>query len=231
MLGKRARKTVVVAIGLAAAFSLTACNGDGDDGAAPAASSEGQSAGSSNATGSSGSGSKGPTGSSGSGSSGSGSSGSGSSGSGSSGSSAGQGAGDAKAGTCRTDALQVEAADNTTGKKEGVVTVSFKNTGGDCVVNGFAGADLKTADGSSISLDRNGEATSRDVIKTGELAAFNIYFPVNDSGGSGVRPTKIVVTPPNETKSVTVSWPAGSLPASDSPDGTKLEISPVHKVG
>ncbi|MFF4092464.1 DUF4232 domain-containing protein [Streptomyces sp. NPDC001834] len=221
MLGKRARKTVVVAIGLAAAFSLTACNGDGDDGAAPAASSEGQSAGSSNATGSSGSGSKGPTGSSG----------SGSSGSGSSGSSAGQGAGDAKAGTCRTDALQVEAADNTTGKKEGVVTVSFKNTGGDCVVNGFAGADLKTADGSSISLDRNGEATSRDVIKTGELAAFNIYFPVNDSGGSGVRPTKIVVTPPNETKSVTVSWPAGSLPASDSPDGTKLEISPVHKVG
>lgn len=94
------------------------------------------------------------------------------------------------------------------------MAVSFKSTGGDCVVNGFAGADLKTADGSPISLDRNGDATSRDVIKTGELAAFNIYFPLNDSGGSGVRPTEIVVTPPNETTSVTVSWPAGSdLPA------------------
>ncbi|MEU3655696.1 DUF4232 domain-containing protein [Streptomyces sp. NPDC032161] len=92
-------------------------------------------------------------------------------------------------------------------------------------------ADLKTADGSSISLDRNGDATGRDVIKTGDVAAFNIYFPVNNSGGSGIRPTKIVVTPPNETKSVTVSWPAGSLPATDHPDGTKLEISPVRRVG
>ncbi|MFF3730115.1 DUF4232 domain-containing protein [Streptomyces sp. NPDC002476] len=229
MFGKRARRTVVAAVGLTAAFSLTACNGDDADGAAaPAASSAGQNTGSSNSTGTSGSGSKESTGSSGSGSSGSGSSGSGSSGSGSS---AGKGAGDAKAGACRTDALQVEAADNTTDKKEGVVTVSFKNTGGDCVVNGFAGADLKTADGSSISLDRNGEATGRDVIKTGDVAAFNIYFPVNNSGGSGVRPTKIVVTPPNETKSVTLSWPAGSLPATDHPDGTKLEIGPVRRVG
>ncbi|MFE1406626.1 DUF4232 domain-containing protein [Streptomyces sp. NPDC058770] len=222
MFGKRARKTVVAAIGLAAAFSLTACNGDDADGAAaPAASSAGQNTGSSNSTGTSGSGSKESAGSSG----------SGSSGSSGSGSSAGKGTGDAKAGACRTDALQVEAADNTTDKKEGVVTVSFKNTGGDCVVNGFAGADLKTADGSSISLDRNGDATGRDVIKTGDLAAFNIYFPVNNSGGSGIRPTEIVVTPPNETKSVTVSWPAGSLPASDDPNGTKLEISPVRRVG
>ncbi|WP_424861461.1 DUF4232 domain-containing protein [Streptomyces sp. MMS24-I29] len=222
MFGKRARRTVVAAIGLAAAFSLTACNGDDADGAAaPAASTAGQNAGTSNSTGTSGSGSKESTGSSG----------SGSSDSSGSGSSAGKGTGDAGAGACRTDALQVEAADNTTDKKEGVVTVSFKNTGGDCVVNGFAGADLKTADGSSISLDRNGDATGRDVIKTGDLAAFNIYFPVNNSGGSGVRPTKIVVTPPNETKSVTVSWPAGSLPVTDDPDGTKLEISPVRRVG
>ncbi|WP_335933901.1 DUF4232 domain-containing protein [Streptomyces sp. PTD5-9] len=219
MFGKRARRTVVVAIGLTAALSLTACNDEDREGAADSAAS------SPAATAGQGSGASGSTGSGSSSSSASGSSSS-------SGSAAEQGKGGAKSDICRTDHLEVEAVDNTTDKKEGVVTVSFKNTGNDCVVNGYAGADLKTADGSSISLSRNGDATGRDVIKSGELAAFNIYFPVNNSGGSGVRPTEIVVTPPNETKSFTVSWPAGSLPATDNPDeGTKLEISPVRKVG
>lgn len=218
MFGKRARRTVVAVIGLTAALSLTACNDEDREGAADSAASS-------------------PAATAGQGSGSSGSTGSGSSGSSSSsGAAADQGKGGAKSDICRTDQLEVEAADNTTGKKDGVVTVSFKNTGNDCVVNGYAGADLKTADGSTISLSRNGEATGRDVIKSGELAAFNIYFPVNNTGGSGVRPTKIVITPPNETKSVTVSWPAGrpagSLLATDNPDeGTKLEISPVRKVG
>jgi hypothetical protein len=132
---------------------------------------------------------------------------------------------------CRTDELEVYAVDNTTDKKEGVVTVQFKNGGGrDCSVNGYAGVDLKTADGSTISVDRNGEKAYPSVLKDGESAAFNITFPVNNTGGSGVRPTKILVTPPNETKYVGVAWPAGSLPASDGSGGVKLAIGPANKV-
>ena len=206
MFGKRARKAVVVAIGLTAALSLTACNEEDIDGAgSPAASSPADQ--------------------------GSGSSGSSGSGSSGSGSSAGQGSTDAKTGICRTDSLEITAVDNTTDKTQGVVTVQFKNAGGACVVNGFPGVDLKTSDGDSISVERNGDAPGRDVIKQGESAAFNIYFPVNNTGGSGVRLTQLVVTPPNETKHVTLDWPAGSLPVSDGSDTSKMEISPVRKVG
>jgi len=216
MFGKRARKAVVVAIGLTAALSLTACNEEDIDGAgSPAASSPADQG-------------SGSSGSSGSGSSGSGSSGSGSSGSGSS---AGQGSTDAKTGICRTDSLEITAVDNTTDKTQGVVTVQFKNAGDACVVNGFPGVDLKTSDDDSFSVERNGDAPGRDVIKQGESAAFNIYFPVNNTGGSGVRLTQLVVTPPNETKHVTLGWPAGSLPVSDGSDTSKMEISPVRKVG
>ncbi|GGV08187.1 hypothetical protein GCM10010275_55500 [Streptomyces litmocidini] len=35
------------------------------------------------------------------------------------------------------------------------------------------------------------------------------------------------MTPPNETKHVTLKWPAGTLPVTD---GGKREISPVGKV-
>ncbi|MGW6566973.1 DUF4232 domain-containing protein [Streptomyces sp. NPDC054975] len=136
-------------------------------------------------------------------------------------------------GICRSDELEISAVDNTIDKAEGVVTVQFKNGGGrDCTINGFAGVDLKTAAGDTLSVARNGEKPVRTVIKDGESAAFNIAFPVNNSGGSGVRVAKILVTPPNETKTVTIDWPAGSLPV-DNPDSPNrpLQINPLGKVG
>ncbi|MDV9187794.1 DUF4232 domain-containing protein, partial [Streptomyces sp. SR27] len=131
---------------------------------------------------------------------------------------------------CRTDDLEASAVDNTTDKTEGVVTVSFKNSGGDCRIRGFAGVDLKTSLGDTVSVDRNGEQAVSQILKEGETAAFNITFPVNNSGGSGVKLTDIVVTPPNETKHVTLKWPAGTLAVTDGQDSGKLEISPVGKV-
>jgi hypothetical protein len=225
------RKILLAALGLAAALSLTACDGTGtrDEGAADSASTapSGKTAGTtggSTAGGSSG----------GNGGNGGSASGAASSGSSPTGATAGSGSGSGtsgKASRCRTDELEVYAVDNTTDKKEGVVTVQFKNGGGrDCAVNGYAGVDLKTADGSTISVDRNGEKAYPSVLKDGESAAFNITFPVNNTGGSGVRPTKILVTPPNETKYVGVAWPAGSLPASDGSGGVKLAIGPANKV-
>lgn len=226
---KHTRKAVAAVIGLVAALSLTACNGDDNAAAdsrttAPATSED-------KGSGSGGSSSDGDG-------SGSGSGGDTSGGETSGGGEADQGTvagtgdnSDGKVDICRTDELEVNATDNTTDKTEGVVTVVFKNGGGrDCAIKGYAGVDLTASTGDTLSVDRNGEQAVPGVLKDGESAAFNITFPYNNSGGSGVRITSLVVTPPNETKHVTLDWPAGTLPVSDGESAVKLEINPVGKV-
>lgn len=139
---------------------------------------------------------------------------------------------DGKVDPCRYGVLDATAADNTTDKTEGVVTVTFKNVAGsDCRISGFPGVDLKTSLGDTFSVDRNGEQAVPQILKEGETAAFNITFPVNNSGGSGVRLTDMVVTPPNEVEPFTLTWPAGTLAVTDGEDGAKkMEVSPVGKV-
>ncbi|MFI8916443.1 DUF4232 domain-containing protein [Streptomyces sp. NPDC053513] len=220
------RKAVAAAIGLVAALSLTACNGD-DNASDSTQASPTASAGKTGGTGTDGS-------DQGANASTDGTDQSADTSTGGSNQSADTSTGDnkdGKVGICRTDELEVAAADNTTDKTEGVVTVSFKNSGGgNCRISGFAGVDLKTSQGDTFSADRNGEQALPQILKEGETAAFNITFPVNNSGGSGVQLTDIVVTPPNETKHVTLKWPAGTLPVTDGEDNGKLEISPVGKV-
>ncbi|MEV6358342.1 DUF4232 domain-containing protein [Streptomyces hydrogenans] len=131
---------------------------------------------------------------------------------------------------CRSGVLDATAADNTTDETNGVVTVTFKNFGSaDCRITGFPGVDIKTSLGDTISVDRNGEQAVPQILKEGDTAAFNITYPVNDTGGSGVQLTDMVVTPPNETEPFTLKWPAGTLPVTDGEDGGKMELSPVGK--
>ncbi|WP_326729518.1 DUF4232 domain-containing protein [Streptomyces phaeochromogenes] len=219
---KNARRTTLFAtLGLAAALTLTACGGGDDDTSGDTPSGAPSSSASAGAT---------ETGASGSGSSGGSDAGATATGS-ATGTGAGAGS-DGKTSICRTDELEVNAADNTTDKKEGVVTVQLKNAGGrDCSINGYAGVDLKAADGSTLSVERNGEPVYPAVLKNGDSAAFNITFPYNNSGGSGVRLTDILVTPPNETKYVRVAWPAGTLPVTDGSSSGKLQIGPATRVG
>ncbi|MER7952805.1 DUF4232 domain-containing protein [Streptomyces sp. NPDC096079] len=221
------RKAVAAAIGLVAALSLTACNGDdnasGSTQPSPTASVDkaGGTGGADQADPSADTSTGGSDQSAGTSTGGSSQSADTSTGDSS----------DGKVDICRTDKLEVAAADNTTDKTEGVVTVSFKNNGSsNCRISGFAGVDLKTSQGDTFSVDRNGEQALPQILKEGETAAFNITFPVNNSGGSGVQPTHIVVTPPNETKHATLKWPAGTLPVTNGEDTGKLQISPVGKV-
>ncbi|MFD7864590.1 DUF4232 domain-containing protein [Streptomyces sp. NPDC059783] len=216
------RKTVIAAIGLVAALSLTACNGDdgATDGAQPGASASAGQTGGSGDTGGSGQGDKSTDNSTGGSDQGADSSTGGNGGSGT-----------GKAAICQTNALEVNATDNTTDETEGIVTVSFKNTGSsDCRITGFAGVDLKSSLGDTFSVDRNGEQPQPQTLKSGETAAFHITYPVNNTGGSGLKLTDMVVTPPNETHPVTLKWPAGSLPVTDGNDGGKMELGPVSKV-
>ncbi|MEU9994649.1 DUF4232 domain-containing protein [Streptomyces sp. NPDC050848] len=227
-----ATKSLLAGLTLVSTLSLTACNGDTTGANATSSASP-----SSATTGGNGGSDKPSSGSSTAGTTGGTTAGNTSDGSGKSsgeGTTAGTGSNTGKStGICRSDELEISAVDNTIDKSEGIVTVQFKNGGRrDCTINGFAGVDLKTAAGDTLSVARNGDKPVRAVIKDGESAAFNITFPVNNSGGSGVRVAKILVTPPNETKTVTLTWPAGTLPV-DNPDSPNrpLQISPVGKVG
>ncbi|GGP79869.1 DUF4232 domain-containing protein [Streptomyces calvus] len=137
-----------------------------------------------------------------------------------------------KVGKCRTDELEVTATDNTIdGDPDGTVAVTFTNGGGrDCSISGYAGVDLKTSAG-SLSAKRTGQQATSTVLKDGESVAFGITYPVNDSGGSGVRITGLVVTPPDETKSVSLDWPgAATLPVTDG-SGTPVKVGPIGSAG
>ncbi|CAM5671805.1 DUF4232 domain-containing protein [Streptomyces pseudogriseolus] len=139
---------------------------------------------------------------------------------------------DGEVADCRTDELEVTASDVTIeGDTVGTVAVEFANGGGrDCTLTGYAGVDLKTNAG-QLSAERTGEEAPSVVLKDGKSVWFAVTYPVNDSGGSGVRVTGLVVTPPNETKPVTLDWPGGSsLPVTDG-SGTPVKVGPIGSAG
>ncbi|MFF2642518.1 DUF4232 domain-containing protein [Streptomyces niveus] len=216
----RVRKLTFAALAVAATLSLTACNdedltGQGDPSAASTVSPSGGS-GSDSSKGSDGSEKAGGQQDTGSGSG--------------SGSDSGSGGGGAE--KCRTDDLDISATDGTiSGDSEGMVVVEFKNLGGkDCVLAAYAGVDLKTGSG-SLSAERTGQEADTTVLKDGESTFFGVTYPMNDSGGSGVSVSALLVTPPNETKSFSVEWPSSNtLPVTDG-SGSSVRVGPMGSAG
>ncbi|MFI5803532.1 DUF4232 domain-containing protein [Streptomyces sp. NPDC051561] len=220
----RATKLTLATLAVVAGLSLTACQNDGDavgkgDPSSPASAST---------SGGSGPDSKAP--------SSAGSEGTGSTGGKSDepqGTVAGTGTNEnGKIGACRTDELDISAVDATVGgDAEGTVAVEFKNGAGrDCSLAGYAGVDLKTNAG-DLSAKRTGEKAESVLLKDGKSTFFGITYPVNNSGGSGVKITGLVVTPPGETKSITLDWPGkGSLPVTDG-SGSPVKVGPMGSAG
>ncbi|MCX4960515.1 DUF4232 domain-containing protein [Streptomyces virginiae] len=218
----RVHQLTLAAVAVAASLSLTACQ-NGDDGAArstPSASSTTSApAGASPSGGGSDQGGGKP------------SQGTGSDGKGTAGAGTGSDA-SGKVGKCRTDELAITAAERTIGgDTDGTVAVTLKNRGArDCTISGYAGIDLKT-DSGSLSAQRTGQRADTAVLKKGESTYFGISYPLNTSGGSGVRVTGLVVTPPDETRSVTLAWPGtGTLPVTEG-GGAPVKVGPVGSAG
>ncbi|MFI2640031.1 DUF4232 domain-containing protein [Streptomyces sp. NPDC018610] len=236
----RVHKVTLAALAVAASLALTACQSDDDSAgqnspsSAAAASSSGgasDSAGSGQGSGAPDSAGTASGGTGGSGRGGSASSGKGSSGQGATGSGSGSGQ-SGKSGRCGTDDLTITAKDTSiSGEPEGTVTVQLTNRGSrSCTISGWAGVDLKTNAG-SVSAKRVGTNTGPDVLKTGQTTYFGISYPINKSGGSGVRITGLLVTPPNETKTVSLAWPGGaSLPVTEG-GGSQVKVGPVGSAG
>ncbi|GGV96287.1 hypothetical protein GCM10015535_65530 [Streptomyces gelaticus] len=213
----RVQKLTFAALAVVAGLSLTACQNGEDD--------LGRTAPSSASSTSGGSGSGASDQSDGKASAGKGSGGQGTA--------AGTGSNmNGKVGKCRTDELEITATDSTIdGDPDGTVAVELKNGGGrDCVLSGYAGVDLKTSSG-SLSAERTGEKATPMTLKDGKSVYFGINYPINESGGSGVRITGLVVTPPDETKSVTLDWPgAATLPVTDG-SGSQVKVGPMGSAG
>ncbi|MCF3103003.1 DUF4232 domain-containing protein [Streptomyces roseoverticillatus] len=219
----RVHKLTFAALAIAAGLSLTACQSD-DGGTSQSDPSSGSSASSASSSGG-GSGSGGSDQGGGKGSAGKSSGGQGTA--------AGTGSNkNGKVANCRTDELEITAKDNTIdGDPDGTVAVELKNRGGrSCAISGYAGVDLKTNSG-SLSAKRTGEKAPSTILKNGKSTFFGINYPVNKSGGSGVRVTGLLVTPPNETKTVTLPWPgAATLPVTDNP-GSPVKVGPIGSAG
>ncbi|MFC8077640.1 DUF4232 domain-containing protein [Streptomyces sp. NPDC057307] len=208
----RVRKLTFAALAIATALSLTACNDEDLTGQAdPSSTSTGSSA--PDDAGSDGSG--------------------GSDEEGGKGTVAGTGSNEnGKIGKCRTDELDITASDATVGgDAEGTVAVEFKNGAGrDCALAAYAGVDLGT-DSGMISAERTGEPVDTTILKDGDSIFFGVTYPMNDSGGSGVRVTSLVVTPPDETKSVSIEWPGeATLPVTDG-GGSSVKVGPMGSAG
>lgn len=230
----RVHKFTFAALVVAAGLSLTACTNDDSaaqsDPSSPSAVSS--SSGSSDQTGKSSGGETKDAGTSSSGGD-STSGGSDKAAKSSGGQSADGGTGSKGSGKCRTDDLEITAVDTTiTGDDPASVAVGLKNSSGrSCTLAGFAGVDLTTNMG-PLSAKRHGAPAPTITLKNGQEVDFNVNYPVNKSGGSGVRITGLLVTAPGDTKSATVAWPgAASLPVTADASGQGLEVGPIGSAG
>ncbi|MDJ1138596.1 DUF4232 domain-containing protein [Streptomyces iconiensis] len=116
-------------------------------------------------------------------------------------------------GTCKTENLRMRASH---GMGEGTLLVSLKNTGEACSLKGFPGVDLKADSGpGGISANRSKLAAPGVALQSGKETRFTLHYPRNDSGGSGVDITRLVVTPPNETHSKALTIDPINIPVSD----------------
>ncbi|WP_394431745.1 DUF4232 domain-containing protein [Streptomyces sp. SGAir0957] len=215
----RAQKITLAGIALVAGLSLTACQ-SGDDAKASDANDSGSTAASSSSSSSS---SESDTSANSPSSNGAGTENTGSDAA-TDGSAEGSGGGQITTGPCKTANLSFHTAH---GMGEGDFTVAMKNTGDACTLKGFPGVDLKADSGpGAISAERTKLSAPLVTLKSGEETRFHLHYPRNDSGGSGVDITRLVVTPPNETHSKTLPV-AINLPVTDSPTEAGVTVDPV----
>ncbi|MFB7078975.1 DUF4232 domain-containing protein [Streptomyces sp. NPDC056308] len=218
---KYTRITALAAIGVAATLSLTAC---GSDGSGKDSSSKGSS---SSTSSSSDGGSKSE-------------SGSGSGGSGADNARSGSGE-DTKAGAaangatttggkvtfCKTEDLAIDARDAAPDKDSGRIDITMINRGSTtCSATGFAGVDIKDADHTSNPIERGHAQPRITTLKPGDAAVFNLAYDIDNTGDSLASPTNILVTPPNETHTVNLKWPAGAGEIKGA--YTDVEVYPTH---
>ncbi|MFJ8509940.1 DUF4232 domain-containing protein [Streptomyces avermitilis] len=128
---------------------------------------------------------------------------------------------------CKTQDLAIDARDAAPDEVSGRIDITMINRGSaTCSATGFAGVDIKDTDNTSNPIER-GQAQPRiTTLKPGEAAVFNLAYDIDNTGDSLTRPTNILVTPPNETHTVSLEWPAGAGAIKGA--YTDVQVYPTH---
>ncbi|WP_329127049.1 DUF4232 domain-containing protein [Streptomyces sp. NBC_01465] len=128
---------------------------------------------------------------------------------------------------CKTQDLAIDAEYAAAGTDEGRINITMINRGSTtCSATGFAGVDIKDADHTSSPIAR-GQAQPRiTVLKPGDAAVFDLAYTIDSTGHSLASPTNILVTPPNETHTISLEWPstAGQIKGAY----TDVRVYPTH---
>ncbi|MFC5914741.1 DUF4232 domain-containing protein [Streptomyces pulveraceus] len=128
---------------------------------------------------------------------------------------------------CKTADLAIDVSDAAPDQNEGRIDVTMINRGSTtCSATGFAGVDIKDADNTSNPIERGHAQPRITTLKPGDAAVFDLAYHIDNTGDSLASPTNILVTPPNETHTVSLKWPAG---AGDIKGAyTDVEVYPTH---
>ena len=140
--------------------------------------------------------------------------------------------GDAAAsGECTLDELQPSLGRTTGEAGQRHTAVVWVNTSDrTCTMTGFGGVDLQGPDhplGPIYSLPRQQEEPTTVRLAPGGTAHSTItWLPPQD--GSGWTPDRMLVTPPDETRSAAVEWPGGAVLRQDGATRPGTYLSPVR---
>ncbi|MCX5280768.1 DUF4232 domain-containing protein [Streptomyces sp. NBC_00198] len=223
---KHTRVTALAAVSLAAALSLTACSGEGSG---KDSSAKGASTPSSDASASSSSPSDGGSDSGGSTANDTkpDSSGQDAQAGTGTGSTKGASKAGAKVTFCKTADLAIDAVDAAPDKTSGRINITMINRGSTtCSATGFAGVDIKDADHTSNPIERGPAQPRITILKPGDTAIFDLAYTIDATGNSLSSPTDILVTPPNETHTVSLDWPAAAGQIKGA--YTDVQVYPTH---
>ncbi|TKA11550.1 DUF4232 domain-containing protein [Actinacidiphila oryziradicis] len=227
----------------ALALGLTACGSSGSSNSSAdstASTSTAPTASATDATGTTGStsttsGSTGTGTGTGTGTTGSTGSGTGTTGSTGTGTGTGTGA-SSRTSRCHTADLAIsfatggDAVPSTTSGDQTSTAVALRNKSGHiCTLKGFPGVDLKGSGATTTwSLARKPASTTSFTLANGDTTEFTITFLVTKKGEEGSwTPTTAVVTPPNETTSVSLAWPWSPVLLQDGATHPGTYVGPI----
>ncbi|MEU9118445.1 DUF4232 domain-containing protein [Streptomyces sp. NPDC048506] len=135
----------------------------------------------------------------------------------------GQAAGAGKAGSgverCHTSGLKAafamggDAAPDPNAGGSTTTSVVLTNKGSRaCVIGGFPGVDLKSVNGGERwSLVRSSAKHGSITLGPGDSTDFTINVALTKEDKGFYQPAYADITPPNETKAITIEWPWGTL--------------------
>ncbi|MFJ5832680.1 DUF4232 domain-containing protein [Streptomyces sp. NPDC093089] len=234
---RRPRTSALSAAALVCGLALTGCSGGTTSGSASGGSTPGttsapapsapDAAGGPSSDGSSSTGGTATGGSSGSGSTG----GSGGTGGTASGGTATESDAPAASGPCRTAGLGFAIAPGSGAQavgEQGAVVVELTNkSGAPCTLKGYPGVDL--VGDTTWSLPRQTSQTPRPVtLKPGATTTFTVTYQSYEEGsGVELTPKRLVVTPPGETRSTTLTWDFSSVLLQDGATHPGSYVGPV----